>query len=176
MTLLRLTPVQMSPEKPKRRPAPPRHLADLDAAGRRSAVAALGEREFRAGQMSAHYFGRLARNPEAMTDLPAASREKLGKELLPTLLTPVRELDCDGFAMELGVIRADERHLRLEELEAHDRGPGARSALVVDFDSDFVPDFSRVAASPQHHGQPRQRSQSQTAHGRWAAAGANRGP
>ncbi len=96
MTLLRLTPVQMSPEKPKRRPAPPRHLADLDAAGRRSAVAALGEREFRAGQVSAHYFGRLVRHPEAMTDLPAASREKLGKELLPTLLTPVRELDCDG--------------------------------------------------------------------------------
>ena len=31
-----------------------------------------------------------------MTDLPAAVRERLVSELLPPLLTPVRELDCDG--------------------------------------------------------------------------------
>ncbi|GIJ58876.1 23S rRNA (adenine(2503)-C(2))-methyltransferase RlmN [Virgisporangium aurantiacum] len=98
MTLLRLTPVQTSPEKPGRRPAPPRHLADLDAAGRRAAVAALGEREFRAGQLSAHYFGRLVREPAAMTDLPAASRERITADLLPTLLTPVKEQACDGGA------------------------------------------------------------------------------
>lgn len=102
MTLLRLTPVQTSPgnppERPARRPAPPRHLADLDAAGRRSAVAALGEREFRAGQVSAHYFGRLVRDPAAMTDLPAASRDRIAAELLPTLLTPVKEQSCDGGA------------------------------------------------------------------------------
>ncbi|GAA1042920.1 23S rRNA (adenine(2503)-C(2))-methyltransferase RlmN [Virgisporangium ochraceum] len=98
MTLLRLTPVRTSPDKPTRRPAPPRHLADLDSAGRRSAVAALGEREFRAGQLSAHYFGRLVRDPAAMTDLPAASREKLANDLLPTLLTPVTEQACDGGA------------------------------------------------------------------------------
>src|SRR5262245_15436571 len=96
MTSLRLSPVPSSTEKPSRRPAPPRHLADLDSAGRRSAVAALGEREFRAGQLSAHYFGRLVRDPAQMTDLPAASRAALAKELLPTLLTPVREQACDG--------------------------------------------------------------------------------
>src|SRR5690606_2913025 len=38
---------------------PPTHLADLDLAGRRAAVAELGERPFRAGQLSHHYFGRL---------------------------------------------------------------------------------------------------------------------
>jgi 23S rRNA (adenine2503-C2)-methyltransferase len=85
---------------PSRRRAamPPRHLADLDPAARRAAVAELGEREFRAGQMSAHYFGRLVRDPAAMTDLPAASRDRLTEAMLPPLLTPVRELTCDGGA------------------------------------------------------------------------------
>jgi 23S rRNA (adenine2503-C2)-methyltransferase len=84
---------------PRRRPSlPPRHLADLDPAARRVAVAALGERDFRAGQLSAHYFGRLVRDPAAMTDLPAASRDTLAAALLPRLLTPVRELACDGGA------------------------------------------------------------------------------
>ncbi|WP_221470710.1 23S rRNA (adenine(2503)-C(2))-methyltransferase RlmN [Allocatelliglobosispora scoriae] len=77
---------------------PPRHLADLDLAGRRSAVADLGEKEFRAGQLSTHYFARLERDPAAMTDIPAASRERLAAELLPKLLTPVRELACDDGA------------------------------------------------------------------------------
>jgi 23S rRNA (adenine2503-C2)-methyltransferase len=77
---------------------PPRHLADLDLAGRRAAVAELGEREFRAGQVSAHYFGRLVRDPAAMTDLPAASRDRLTRALLPPLLTPIRELTCDAGA------------------------------------------------------------------------------
>jgi 23S rRNA (adenine2503-C2)-methyltransferase len=81
-----------------RRVAPPRHLADLDPAERRLAVAELGEREFRAAQLSTHYFGRLVRDAAAMTDLPAASRERLAAALLPYLLTPVRELACDGGA------------------------------------------------------------------------------
>jgi 23S rRNA (adenine2503-C2)-methyltransferase len=77
---------------------PPRHLADLDVAARRAAVVELGEPAFRAGQLSTHYFGRLERDVAAMTDLPAAARARLGAELLPTLLTPVRELACDGGA------------------------------------------------------------------------------
>jgi 23S rRNA (adenine2503-C2)-methyltransferase len=80
----------------RRAGSPPRHLADLDLAGRRAAVAELGEREFRAGQLSTHYFGRLERDPGAMTDLPAASRERLGEALLPRLLRPVKQLRCDG--------------------------------------------------------------------------------
>jgi 23S rRNA (adenine2503-C2)-methyltransferase len=82
-----------------RRPGmPPRHLADLDLPGRRAAVAALGEPAFRARQLSTHYFGRLVRDVDAMTDLPAASRARLAGDLLPPLLTPVRELACDGGA------------------------------------------------------------------------------
>jgi 23S rRNA (adenine2503-C2)-methyltransferase len=77
---------------------PPRHLADLDPAGRRAAVGALGEKEFRAGQLATHYFGRLVRDPGAMTDIPAAARERLAAELLPDLLSPVREQTCDGGA------------------------------------------------------------------------------
>lgn len=74
----------------------PRHLADLDMAERRAVVAELGEREYRAGQISTHYFGRLVRDPGQMTDVPAASRARLAEALLPPLLTPVRELACDG--------------------------------------------------------------------------------
>jgi 23S rRNA (adenine2503-C2)-methyltransferase len=81
------------------RPAlPPVHLADLDLAARRQAVAALGEPAYRAGQVSRHYFGRLVRDPAAMTDLPVAERERIARVLLPTLLTSVRDLACDGGA------------------------------------------------------------------------------
>ncbi|WP_433468033.1 23S rRNA (adenine(2503)-C(2))-methyltransferase RlmN [Spirillospora sp. CA-142024] len=78
-----------------RRGKPPRHLADLTTAERREAVAALGEKPFRADQLSRHYFARLVDDPAKMTDLPAAVRERLVSELLPSLLTPVREMDCD---------------------------------------------------------------------------------
>jgi 23S rRNA (adenine2503-C2)-methyltransferase len=74
---------------------PPRHLADLDLAGRRAAVAALGEKPFRADQLSRHYFARYTDTPAEMTDLPAGVREALTKELLPRLLTSERELTCD---------------------------------------------------------------------------------
>jgi 23S rRNA (adenine2503-C2)-methyltransferase len=81
-----------------RRAKPPRHLADLDPAQRREAVAELGEKPFRAGQLSHHYFGRLADDADAMTDVPARSRGPLTEALLPTLLTPVRHIGCDGGA------------------------------------------------------------------------------
>ena len=90
-----LTLVQPEPPRGRRATLPPRHLADLDQAGRRAAVAALGEREFRAGQLSTHYFGRFERDPGRMTDIPAATRDRLAGDLLPNLLTPVRELSCD---------------------------------------------------------------------------------
>ncbi len=77
---------------------PPRHLADLDLAGRRAAVTALGEKPFRADQLSRHYFARYTDVPEDMTDLPAAVRAALTDELLPRLLTSERELTCDDGA------------------------------------------------------------------------------
>ncbi|NUR71609.1 MAG: 23S rRNA (adenine(2503)-C(2))-methyltransferase RlmN [Hamadaea sp.] len=77
---------------------PPRHLADLDLAARRAAVAALGEKEFRATQLSTHYFARLERDPARMTDIPLTARDRLAGDLLPPLLTPVRELQCDDGA------------------------------------------------------------------------------
>lgn len=79
----------------RRKSAAPRHLADLSPQALRRAVAELGEREFRARQLSAHYFGRLERDPAAMTDLPLRSRQRLVDELLPTLLSVVREQSCD---------------------------------------------------------------------------------
>ncbi|GLZ75650.1 putative dual-specificity RNA methyltransferase RlmN [Actinorhabdospora filicis] len=81
--------------KPRRRTAPPRHLADLDMAARKEAVAEAGQPAFRAAQLSNHYFGRQLSDVAQMSDLPAAARERLGAELLPALLTPVTEVACD---------------------------------------------------------------------------------
>ena len=82
--------------EPAGRRKPPRHLADLTTAERADAVEALGEQRFRAKQLSAHYFGRLCDDPAAMTDLPAAARDRLVADLLPALLTPVRTLTADA--------------------------------------------------------------------------------
>ncbi|MEU7898478.1 23S rRNA (adenine(2503)-C(2))-methyltransferase RlmN [Nonomuraea sp. NPDC049152] len=78
-----------------RRAKPARHLADLTMPERRAAVAELGEKPFRADQLSRHYFSHLATDVAAMTDLPAAAREKLSV-LLPALLTSVREMTTDA--------------------------------------------------------------------------------
>jgi len=78
------------------RKKPPPHLADLDLAGRRAAVAALGQAGYRADQLSRHFFARLTDDPADMTDLPAQLRGELAAALLPPLLTAQRELDCDG--------------------------------------------------------------------------------
>ncbi|GAB4102039.1 23S rRNA (adenine(2503)-C(2))-methyltransferase RlmN [Micromonospora taraxaci] len=98
MTSLPLIPAISDAPAARRASMPPKHLADLDLAGRQALVTQLGEPAFRAKQVSNHYFGRLVRDPQAMTDLPAATRERLSEQLMPTLLTPVRELACDDGA------------------------------------------------------------------------------
>ncbi len=90
------TPLPLVFDAPKRS-LPPRHLADLDVAGRRAAVVELGEKAFRAEQLSRHYFA--GHVPEQMTDLGAAARERLAP-LLPPLLEVVRTIDCDEGATE----------------------------------------------------------------------------
>lgn len=89
------TPVELRFTAP-RRAKPPRHLADLSPDERRAAVAELGEKPFRGQQLSVHYFERLVDDPDRMTDLPAASRARLAEALLPTLVTPVVQRECDG--------------------------------------------------------------------------------
>ncbi|MEO7193983.1 MAG: 23S rRNA (adenine(2503)-C(2))-methyltransferase RlmN [Pseudonocardiaceae bacterium] len=78
-----------------RRGMPPRHLADLDRDQLRAAVTELGEPAFRADQLARHYFARLSTDPAAMTDLPAALRDRLVAALLPELATPLRHISCD---------------------------------------------------------------------------------
>ncbi len=85
---------------------PPRHLADLELAERRAAVAELGERPFRADQLSRHYFGRYSDSADDMTDLPVSLREELVAELLPRLLTEERTLSADRGATRKTVWRA----------------------------------------------------------------------
>lgn len=75
---------------------PPRHLADLDADGRASAVAELGLPAFRAKQLANQYYGRLIADPHEMTDLPAAVRDRIADAMFPHLLTSAAEVTCDA--------------------------------------------------------------------------------
>ena len=85
---------------------PPRHLADLSAEQRAEAVAALGEKSFRAKQLSRHYFARLSVDAPSMTDIPQRSRAALVGELLPPLLTETRAVSCDDGATRKSLWRA----------------------------------------------------------------------
>jgi len=90
----RALPLVLTP--PKGRGKPPRHLADLDSEERKAAAEDLGEPAFRVKQVAHHYFARLERSAEKMTDLPIASRERIVGSLLPELLTGLRVLEADG--------------------------------------------------------------------------------
>ena len=89
-----------------RRGMPPRHLADLSLKERTEAVTAIGEKPMRARQLSHHYFGRLSVDAPGMTDIPASARDGLARELLPPLLTPVRQVSCDDGATSKTLWRA----------------------------------------------------------------------
>lgn len=82
-------------EEPRGRKKPPRHLADLDEAGRRQLLVDAGLPGYRARQLSHHYFARLVDDPAAMTDLPAAQRDQLVEALLPELMSPLRTSEAD---------------------------------------------------------------------------------
>ncbi len=94
----RLTPERFTLRAPQRADArrPPRHLADLAPDERATALREDGHAAYRAKQLSVHYFERLVTDPERMSDLPKAHRDRLVAEHLPTLLTPVTELVADG--------------------------------------------------------------------------------
>ena len=81
---------------PPARGRAPRHLADLDLAGRRDVLRRAGLPAFRADQLSRHYFTRFTREASDMTDLPAGQRDQLAAELLPDLIHRVRALRADG--------------------------------------------------------------------------------
>ena len=70
---------------PKARGKPPRHLADLTADERKAAAEELGQPAFRVKQVAHHYFVKHERDPQAMTDLPAANRDAIASALLPEL-------------------------------------------------------------------------------------------
>ena len=61
-----------------RRALPPRHLADLDPADRRAAVAELGLPGYRADQLARHYFGRLTADLDR-DDRPAGRRPRAAR-------------------------------------------------------------------------------------------------
>ncbi len=79
-----------------RRGRPPRHLLDLTLAERKAAAIDLGMPGFRGDQASRHWLARLEDDPSTWTDMPSSERERLAAALLPTLITPVRSIDCDG--------------------------------------------------------------------------------
>jgi 23S rRNA (adenine2503-C2)-methyltransferase len=82
---------------------PPQHLADLDPAARRARLAELGEKPFRAEQLSRHYFAGHTR--EQMPDVSGSLRDKLD-DLMPELFTQLRVVDCDEGATKKTLWRA----------------------------------------------------------------------
>ncbi len=82
-------------ESPKRG-KPPIHFLDLDQNGRKKAVSDLGLPGFRADQVSRHIFEHLDKDPQDWTDIPAEDRNVILDSLLPTLLNPVRSIECDN--------------------------------------------------------------------------------
>ena len=94
-------------EAPKRG-LPPRHLADLDPAERRAAVLELGEKAFRAEQLSRHYFAGHA--ADRQTDLGPAASAALAP-LLPPLWERVRDVSCDQGATIKTLWRGHDRTL-----------------------------------------------------------------
>jgi 23S rRNA (adenine2503-C2)-methyltransferase len=83
------------------RARPPRHLADLDPAGRRAAVAELGEPAFRAEQLSRLYF-----TGAGASVLPADRAAGLRAALLPELLEVERSVSADDGATRKTLYRA----------------------------------------------------------------------
>ena len=81
-----------------RRPKPPIHWSDLTVEERKEKVIALGLPAFRADQFSRQWYSRLNGDPLTWTDVPADLRQRVKDELFPTLLTPVKSLDCDNGA------------------------------------------------------------------------------
>ncbi|MEZ0385059.1 MULTISPECIES: 23S rRNA (adenine(2503)-C(2))-methyltransferase RlmN [Mycobacteriaceae] len=98
-----------------RRALPPRHLADLDAAGRAAAVAELGLPAFRANQLAHQYYGRLVADPQQMTDLPATVRASVAEALFPALLTAAGEIECDAGETRKTLWRAHD-HTKFESV------------------------------------------------------------
>ena len=91
-----------------KRAFPPRHLADLDPAERRTAVAELGQKPFRAEQLSRHYFA--GHTGDQQTDLGPAASAALAP-LLPELWERVRDVSCDKGATIKTLWRGHDRTL-----------------------------------------------------------------
>ncbi|MGP7960748.1 23S rRNA (adenine(2503)-C(2))-methyltransferase RlmN [Sanguibacter sp. A247] len=79
-----------------RRGKPPRHFADLTPDERLEVVAEVGEKPFRAKQIGQHYYGHLTADPAEMSDLPAATRDRLAEAFFPPLLRSTRVMKADG--------------------------------------------------------------------------------
>ena len=79
-----------------RRGKPPRHLADLTPAERKTAAEAMGQPGFRARQVAGHYFSHRVDDPAHWTDVPAAQREELAAAFTPPLLGLIKQVGCDG--------------------------------------------------------------------------------
>lgn len=66
-----------------RRGKPPVHLVDMTPDERIARAKDLGLPKFRVKQLANHYFGRLETESEAFTDLPAATRGRYRRGVLP---------------------------------------------------------------------------------------------
>ncbi|WP_035833540.1 23S rRNA (adenine(2503)-C(2))-methyltransferase RlmN [Jonesia quinghaiensis] len=78
-----------------RRGKAPRHFADMSVDERKEAVTQLGQKPFRARQLSTHYFTHYTADAQSMTDLPVGIRDDLVEQLMPPLVNKIRTLEAD---------------------------------------------------------------------------------
>lgn len=79
-----------------KRGKPPHHWLDLNVEERRATVDKLGLPAYRADQISRHVFDGLSDDPAGWTDLPAAIRDDLSRQLFPNLLEQVTQQTADA--------------------------------------------------------------------------------
>lgn len=114
-----------------RRGKPPEHWSDLDVAARRERMVAAGLPGFRAAQLSQHWYARLEDDPTTWTDLPSGIREDVA-QFFPTLLNPVRTLECDGGTTVKSLWRLHDGALVESVLMRYGVGrPGVRSTVCI---------------------------------------------
>lgn len=114
-----------------RRGLPPTHLADLDAAGRRAAVAELGLPAFRGDQLARQYFARFENDPARMSDLPAGARDEVAARLLPPLLTEVTRSETDAATTRKTLWRLHDSALVESVLMRYPARNGSRERITV---------------------------------------------
>jgi 23S rRNA (adenine2503-C2)-methyltransferase len=106
-------------------------LYDLDTAGLRERMAAWGEPAYRARQVWAQVYGRLAASYEEMSDLPASLRQRLAEELPFPIAEPVQLQRADDGLTRKALLHLADGKLVETVLMQYERDEDGRARNTV---------------------------------------------